>query len=164
MGLDWKYTPKRERERNEPSPTQPDKLPAEEKPESFASKHAKTITFWVCLAVLLATIGPFSVFWLHDQFEKVTEEQNGKTMTAEAVVALASLGERLTMENLKAYEGESSESEYREYYYIYFEHYILLAVRDTRLNRLDFCTLTDKNTQDSIDIRTDDVAAFLASH
>ncbi len=159
MGLDWKYRPK-----EKPTAETEDRLPVEETPESFASRHAKTITFWVCLVLLLATIGPFSVFWIHDHFAKATEAQAGKTMTAEEVVRLSSLGQGLTMSHLKAYEGERSENEYREYYYIYFDHYILLAVQDTRLGVLDFCTLTDKNTQDSIDVRTDDVAAFLASH
>jgi hypothetical protein len=160
--LDWKYRPNEAEQPTEKKQKAPAEV--EEKPEGFASKNVKTITFLICLGVLLAVIGPISVFHIYHWINDGIEEQAGKPMTEQDVTYLSSLGKGLTMEMLRTYAGESSVSDYREFYYIYFENYILLAVQDTETRVLDFCTLTDKTTGDSIEIRTDDVAAFFASH
>ncbi len=163
MGLlDWKYRPNEVDEKA--AKKAKEESEREETPESFSSKHAKTITFFVCLGVLLALIGPFSVFQIYHWINDGIEEMQGKSMTEQDIYRLALQKDKLTMEMLHAYEGESSKSDYREFYYIYFDNYILLAVQDTRTRVLDFCTLTDKTTGDSIDVLKEDVEAFLASH
>ena len=155
--LDWKYRPKTEDEKNSRE------LPAserEETPESFASRHVKTITFWTCFAVLLALFGPISIFQLY----KATKTTEGKAMTESDLVTLSMLGDRLTLEDLTVYHGELGEGDDRVTFYVKVDQYILFAVKSKQTGKLDFCTLTDSKTEDSIDIRTENVQEFLNSH
>lgn len=154
---DWKYRPRTEDEKKKRA------LPAserEETPESFASKHVKTITFWICFAVLLALFGPISIFHLY-QASKTTD---GKVMTESDLVALSSLGDRMTLEDLTVYAGERGESDDRVTFYVKVDQYILFAVKNKQTGKLDFCILTDSKTKDNIDIRKENVRDFLDSH
>lgn len=157
---DWKYRPK-DISLSSEERRQQDEL-KEVKPEGFASRNVKTITFLICLAVFLLLFGPVSVFHLVRMAE--TEELEGKEMTEAELIRLADLGPALSMSILMEYEGEASESENRRFYYINFDNYLLLAVEDIETKQLDFCTLKDRNSEDQIEILTGDVAAFLESH
>ena len=135
----------------------------EEKPEGFASKNAKTITFIVTMVVLLALIGPISVFTIYRQMTDA-EETAGAELTVGDIRGLAALGEGITMEHLRVYQGTESESEYRRSYIIQNESFILYAVADKSTGVVRVCLLTDQKTGDSIDLRYEDVETFLASH
>ena len=135
----------------------------EEKPEGFASKNAKTITFIVTMVVLLALIGPISVFTIYRQMTDA-EETAGAELTVGDIRGLAALGEGITMEHLRVYQGTESESEYRRSYIIQNESFILYAVADKSTGVVSVCLLTDQKTGDSIDLRYEDVETFLASH
>ena len=157
--LDWKYRPKDQRE----SPKILPEDEREETPESFASKHVKTITFLICLGVLLALFGPVSVFHIYRSMER-GEDGGSAVMTEADLLALASLGERLTMKDLTGFQGEMGENESRTTFYIYYEDYILFAVENKKTGMLDFCMLTHTDSEESIDIRKDNVRAFLEAH
>ena len=135
----------------------------EEKPEGFASKNAKTITFIVTIVVLLALIGPVSVFTVYRQI-KNEQEPEGLELTEAEIIGLSGLGEGITMEHLRLYRGTESESEYRRSYIIQNESYILYAIEDKSTGLVTVCLLTDVESGDSIDIRLEDAEAFLASH
>ncbi len=157
---DWKYRPKDESVSSEERRKQEEEK--EVKPEGFVSRNVKTITFLICLAVFLLLFGPVSIFHLMRMAD--TEKIEGRTMTEAELIQLSELGPALSMSVLMEYDGEASESEDRRFYYIYFDNYILLAVENIETKSLDFCTLEDKKSRDQIDIRTDDVAAFLKAH
>ncbi len=155
--LDWKYRPKDQRER-------PRELPEDEReetPESFASRHVKTITFLICLGVLLALFGPVSIFHIYRSMDR---EAEGIVMTEADLLSLASLGERLTMKDLTKFQGKMGENDSRTTFYIYYEDYILFAVENKKTGMLDFCMLTHSASEESIDIRKDNVRAFLEAH
>ena len=135
----------------------------EEKPEGFASKNAKTITFIVTMVVLLAFIGPVSVFTVYRQMSDAKEAE-GVELTEGDILGLAALGDGITMEHLRVYRGTESDSEYRRVYIIQNEAFILYAVEDKATGIVNVCLLTDQKTGDSIDIRQEDAEAFLASH
>lgn len=154
----WKYDP------NKREITSREKKLQEElkevKPEGFASRNVKTITFLLCVAFLL-TVGFGIGIWVRYQDKK---QPIGKEMTEQELVVLSKLGPALTMEKLCEYQGELNESEDRSFYYITFDHYLLFAVEDNDTKTLLSCTLKDKETGDQIEIMKEDVAAFLESH
>ncbi|MBE6634398.1 MAG: hypothetical protein E7620_08690 [Ruminococcaceae bacterium] len=156
---DWKYRPKTEEERLAARKEEE----VEETPESFASKHVKSITFFICLGVLLALIGPFSVFYLYEQYQE-RQAESGVEMTVADLVTLSRKGVALKLEDITVYRGDWGENDLRITYSVMVDHYVLFAVHNKESKTLDFCLLTDAETGDSIDIRADDVQAFLASH
>ena len=162
--LDWKYRPKTDGERAAEAAEQAKKeKEKEEKPEGFASKNAKIITFTVMLVLFLAFFGPISVFTIYRQVTDI-EENQGAELTVAEVTELAKLGDSLTMAHLRQYRGTESESELRRTYIIQFSGYILNSVQDKETGALSVCLLTHADSGDSIDIRYEDVDAFLATH
>ncbi|MBR7098491.1 MAG: hypothetical protein IKC59_03670 [Clostridia bacterium] len=162
--LDWKYRPKTEAEKSESAERKAEKEQiAEETPEGFASKNAKTITFTVMLILFLAFFGPISVFTVYRQITDA-REQEGVVMTEADLVTLGSLGDALTLDHLRGYQGTESENDQRINYIVYLDGYVLLTMHDKASGALSICPLTDAETNDSIDIRYEDVEAFLASH
>lgn len=154
----WKYNPN-QREMTSREKKVQNEL-KEVKPEGFASRNVKAITFILCVAILLGAFG-FASYLVHRKNERPPV---GKDMTAQTLIELSRLGPALTMEKLREYAGEYNESEDRSFYYITFDHYLILAVEDNNTKTLRSCTLKDKNSGDQIEIIKDDVAAFLASH
>ena len=134
-----------------------------EKPEGFVSKNVKTITFTVMLVLFLAFFGPISVFTIYRQMTDI-EETQGAVLTEGDIRGLAELGEGITMNHLRMYQGSESESDSRRVYVIQTEEFILQGVEDKSTGVVSVCLLTDQKTGDSIDIRYEDVEAFLASH
>lgn len=158
--LDWKYRPKTEEVQAAQKKT--DEIP-EETPEGFASKNIKTIAFLITLGVLLALIGPISIFHIYEAYVEAQSE-GSLSMTQADVIALSKYGAALKLEQLTVYRGELGENDARRTYHVTFDHYVLFAVESKETKTLDFCLLTDTLTEDSIDIRVDNVEAFLASH
>lgn len=162
--LDWKYRPKTETEKAEIAEKKAQKEQvAEETPEGFASKNAKTITFTVMLVLFLVFFGPISVFTIYRQITDA-RENDGVVMTEADLVTLGSLGDSLTIDHLRAYQGTESENDQRINYIVYLDGYVLLTMHDKASGALSISLLTDAETNDSIDIRYEDVQAFLASH
>lgn len=157
--LDWKYRPKSQ---EEPLKKGSDE-DLEESPEGFASKHVKSITFFICLGVLLALIGPYSVFYIYERYQE-KQAESGTEMQVADLVALSKKGPGLKLEDITVYRGDRGENDLRITYNVMVDHYVLFAVHNKESKSLDFCLLTDSKTGDSIDIRADDVQAFLASH
>lgn len=161
--LDWKYRPKTDEELEAERKKRAQKeQEREEKPEGFASKNAKTITFVVMLTLFLAFFGPISVFTIYKQISRA-EENQGAEMTEADLIALGKLGTALTMDDLHRYEGTESENEYRRTYVIRMEKYLINAMEDKSTGALSVL-LTNVETEEQIDMVYEDVEAFLASH
>ncbi len=161
---DWKYTPKaKQTPLDAAEPVESATAEPEETPEGFASKHAKTITFLVTLAVLLLLIGPVSVFTVYRQMTGI-REYKGDVMTEADLVALGDLGGDFRAAHIQGYERSESENEGRRTYIIKTEKYIFNVLEDEETGEVLVCLLTDRDSGDSIDIRVADVEAFLASH
>ena len=161
--LDWKYRPKSDEECAAEA-EQKAKLEQEreETPEGFASKNAKTITFTVMVVLFLAFFGPFTVFHAYKYFSEKADTR--VELTQADLVSLGNVGDALTMDHLRGYVGTENENEYRVTYVIQTEDYILTAVQEKGVGTLSVCLLTDVESGESIDMRKDDVEAFLASH
>lgn len=156
--LDWKYKPKEKTTPEEPSK---DAI-AEEKPESFASRHVKVITFIVCMAVFFVLCGPVNVFWLwqrkHDGYV------DGIPMTQADLIRLSEQENLRTIADLQKYEGQRSDGENRIFYTIEFDHYILLCIGDKNTMQVLTCSLEDTETEDQVDVLTGNVRAFFDTH
>lgn len=162
--LDWKYRPKTDEEKAKLAARKAEKERLdEETPEGFASKNAKTITFTVMLVLFLVFFGPISVFTVYRQITDA-REQEGVVMTEADLVTLGRMGDLLTLDHVRAYQGTESENDQRINYVVYLDGYVLLTMHDKESGVLSICLLTDAETNDSIDIRYEDVEAFLASH
>ena len=159
--LDWKYRPKEQRdagvEKTEPETAMPDV-----KPEGFASRNVKVITFAVCIAVFLLLFGPVNVFLLKKMPH--IDQVGDVKMTESDMRSLSALGSGLTMSELKRFEGSFSKSDLNAIYTIQFDHYLLYAVEDAETEKLAVCLLTDVSTGDSVNVLNGDVAAFLDGH
>jgi hypothetical protein len=135
----------------------------EEKPEGFASKNAKTITFVVMLVLFLVFFGPISVFTIYRSLTDI-REYKGDVMTEDDLIALGNLGVDFRASYLEDYERSESESDGRRTYIIKMEKYILSVVEEEETGEVVVCLLTERDSGDSVDIRSADVEAFLASH
>ncbi len=161
--LDWKYRPKTDEDRAAETEKKAEKeREKEEKPEGFASKNAKTITFTVMLVLFLAFFGPISVFTIYNQISKA-EENQGVEITEADLIELGKLGTALTMDHLRYYRGTESEGDHTVTYLIRTEEYILHAAQEKATGAMRVL-LTDVETEDQIDVMTEDVEAFLDSH
>ena len=161
---DWKYVPKaKQAPLDEMTPVASVMPEPEETPESFASKNAKTITFVVVLVLLLALFGPISVFTIYRQLTGVREHE-GDVMTEADLVELGTLGDNFRVAHIRRFERSESKSDGHRTYIIKMEKYILNVVEDEETGEVIVCLLTERDSGDSIDIRLEDVEAFLASH
>ena len=160
---DWKYTTRAKQA--PPTEEIPELQVAikEETPEGFASKNAKTITFTVMLVLFLVFFGPISVFTIYRQLSD-SKDYNGEVMTEADLVELGNLGEGLTVAHIQCFSRSESQSEERRNYIIELDDYILNVVEDKASGQISVCLLTARKSGDHIDIRFDDVEAFLASH
>ena len=159
---DWKYRPK---ERITGTDEEKEHEIKEQTPEGFASKNVKVITFVICITAFLLLFGPVTIFRLISHYSE--KDMPGQAMTAETLLQIAERGRSLTMEDLQRYEGELSDSDERTYYYIQFDRYMILGVQNKETKRLDFCTLTDEKTSDTLDLMRDGTEAlkeFLKEH
>ncbi len=161
--LDWKYTPKAKQvQQTEETPELTINI-KEETPEGFASKNAKTITFVVMLVLFLMFLGPISVFTIYRQMTDV-REYDGEVMTESDLIELGKLGDGLSTAHIRRYARSESESKGRRTYIVDLDDYILRILEDTASKQLSVCLLTDRETGDNIDIRFENVEAFLSSH
>ena len=161
---DWRYVPKsKQAPLDETTPVTSETTEIEETPEGFASKHAKTITFVVMLALFLVLFGPISVFTIYRSLTGV-REYDGEVMTEEDLVALGNLGVDFRASYIRGYERSESKNDGRRTYIIKMERYILNVVEDEETGEVIVCLLTDRDSGDCVDIRAVDVEEFLASH
>ena len=161
--LDWKYRPKTDEERAAETEKKAQKeREKEEKPEGFASKNAKTITFTVMLVLFLAFLGPVSVFTVYRQISKA-EENQGVEITEADVIELKRLGSSLTMDHLRYYRGVEGDGQHAITYLIRTDDFIIHAAQAKATGAIQVL-LTDVETGDQIDVMTADVEGFFASH
>lgn len=161
---DWKYTPKaKQATLDEDTSVTVKTEDPEETPEGFASKNAKTITFFVTLAVLLLLIGPVSVFTIYRQMTGVREYE-GEMMTEADLITLGNLGTDFRATHIQSFERSESKNDGRRTYIVKMEKYILNVVENENTGEVIVSLLTDRDSGDCIDIRISDVEAFLASH
>ena len=157
---DWKYRPKQQTDELTPEKN----FPYGVKPEGFASKNVKVITFVVCISVFLLLFGPLTIFQIIDHAK--SKQMGTKPMTVADVVLLSERGSALTMEELQQFEGSKSESGESVYYYVNVDRYLLLGVQNKKTKKLTFCTLTHEKSGDSVELLSgsEKVKTFLQEH
>lgn len=129
------------------------------KTESFFNRNVRLITFLICLAILLALIGPFSIFRIREWIE--SRQSEGKILTAEDVVRFASEPSSVRFENFRKYDGMYNEGKYVKYYYISFDsHYLLVVTADKETDEIKVCMVSDMNSDNEADLMKDDIPAF----
>ena len=162
----WKYRPRAEREAEAEQKLEQERQAEirEEKPEGFASRNVKVITFLVCLAVLLILIGPVNIFWLQRRTGLEPGEVRGAEMTEDDVIRLSERGAQLRLSDLEAFSRSVSTSENFTIYTITFDSYLLMAVSTAGEEQVRVCTLTHIGSEADVDVLTGDVRAFFAAH
>ena len=160
---DWKYTPKAKQASHAEAIPEAQVEIQEESPEGFASKNAKTITFTVMLILFLVFFGPISVFTIYRQLSD-SKDYDGEVMTEADLIELGNLGEDLTVAHVRCFSRSESESKERRNYIVELDDYILNVVEDKESGQIAASILTARKSGDHIDIRFDEVEAFLASH
>ena len=163
--LDWKYRPKTNEEPAAEQEIKAKEEPlGEEKPEGFASKNAKTITFLVMVALFLVFLGPLSVFTIRDRIQEA-REANKPEMTADDLLDLSALKMDITMDDVREFKGHESENDGTISYIIYADEFIFYAEQEWDSSVLTYTNLRTRNKDKvkEIDIRTDSVINFFAS-
>ena len=163
--LDWKYRPKTNEElAAEDKEKAQAETTVEEKPEGFASKNVKSITFIIMVALFLVFLGPMSVFTIRDRIEERRDAKK-PTITQDDVLDLSFYKTDLTIEQVMEFKEHESRDETKTSYIIFTDEFIFYVeqeydspvVTDTYLRSRN----KDKNTE--IDIRTDNVINFFTS-
>ena len=132
---------------------------APQKTETFLTRHVRLITFLVCITVFLFLFWPIAM----PEMRKLSHEGDLRSqMTVSDVLRIADLGTRLQASELDQYVGTKVEMDYGDYYYIDVEpHYQMLAVFHKDTGLLLFCHLSDKVTDEKIDLLKNDAEDFL---
>lgn len=97
---------KKGREQHTDKPCRKQEIDTAGQTETFWSANAKLITFIVCMAVLLATIGPWSVFQIVKWYEAREEQQNEVFITRAQLDVLIERGSRLNWADLDGFTYE----------------------------------------------------------
>ena len=97
---------KKDREQSSDKPRRKQEIDTAGKTETFWSANAKLITFIVCMVVLLATIGPWSVFQIVKWYDARQEEQNEVLITREQLDVLIAKGSELNWVDFDAFSYE----------------------------------------------------------
>ena len=121
------------------------------KPEGFAGRNVKVITFAVCMVVFFAFFGPLSFFRIRDCAEKEKAE-NLPELTVDDVIAFCEDNRLLTMNRLRRYRGVYKPADKGNTYTAEFSHYILLAFEDPATGKMIFCEVTDLQTEARLDL------------
>lgn len=127
------------------------------KTETFFTRNVRLITFLTCIAIFLAFFGPVSVFTIGKLIERRADQK--KPMTVEETLKLAENPAAVTFDLLRKYDGRYNETETVEAYYMDFEKYLILAIRNKTTGKLTvFLENLDSGVR--INLLTDDVRAF----
>ena len=164
--LNWKYRRKTDEEHAaELEKKVQAEQTREEKPESFASKNAKTITFIVMIALFLVFLGPLSVFTIRERIQEV-REANKPVLTQDDVLDLSLNKMDLTIDQVMKFKGHESKDDTKTMYIIFTDEFILYVEQENASPVVTDTYLRSRNKDknDEIDIRTDSVVNFFASN
>ena len=123
----------------------------EVRPEGFAGRNVKVITFLVCMVIFFAFFGPVSFFRIRDCAEKKQSEALPE-LTVENLIDFANDPTLLTMTLLRTYRGTWNEGDRGNTFSTQFGHYIFLAYEDRSSGRITFCEVTDVQTDERLDL------------
>ena len=164
--LNWKYRPKTNEElAAEYKEKAQAETTVEEKPEGFASKNVKSITFIIMVALFLVFLGPVSVFTIRSQINEYRESKKAE-ITQEDLIELSNYGLDLTMDDIRKFKGNENKDESGTVtYFITNDSFIFYAEQMEGSDVLTYTNLQHRNKDNakSIDIRYDDVEKFFAS-
>ena len=121
------------------------------RPEGFAGRNVKVITFAVCMVLFFAFFGPISFFRIRDCAEKESAKKLPE-LTADMVIDFCNDKTLLTMNRLRRYRGVYKPADKGNTYTAEFSHYILLAFEDPATGKMTFCEVTDLQTGDQLDL------------
>lgn len=128
--------------------------PAEEgpiRPEGFAGRNVKVITFIVCMVIFFAFFGPLSFFRMRDCARK-QEAEKLPELRVENVIDFCNDKSLLTMNRLRKYRGVYKPADKGNTYTAEFSHYILLAFEDPASGKMTYCEVTDLQTEKHLDL------------
>lgn len=134
------------------------------RPEGFAGRNVKVITFAVCMIVFFAFFGPLSFFRIRDCAEQRDAEKLPE-LTVDIVTDFCRDRSLLTMSRLRRYRGTYKPADKGNTYTAEFSHYILLAFEDPATGKMTFCRVTDLQTEEKLDLLGDkpDPTAFFGT-
>lgn len=121
------------------------------RPEGFAGRNVKIITFFVCMVIFFAFFGPLSFFRIRDCAEKKQSEALPE-LSVENMIDFAHDPTLLTMTRLRTYRGTWNEGDRGNTFSTQFGHYIFLAYEDRASGRITFCEVTDVQTDKRLDL------------
>ncbi len=131
------------------------------KTETFATRNVRLITFLVCISVFLAVFIPVG-FWGFQTVQGWMEKDERPQMTLADVVSLSERNGELYLSDLTGFVGEQETYDMGIHYSIEIEpRYYLRAVADVATQKLYYFEMVDLETQEKVDILTEDVRAFL---
>ncbi len=131
------------------------------KTENFFTRNTRTITFLITLSVFLVIFIPIATLEAKNYF---FEDYDARPkMTVNDVVQLSEQRNALTEKHFKKYAGISGENEHGEVTYkILIEpYYYLSAVVEKQSGKILYCTLSNLDSGNQVDVLTGDVRAFL---
>ncbi len=121
------------------------------KPEGFAGRNAKVITFIVCMVIFFAFFGPISFFRIADCAEQ-RQVQSAPELTEEIIAELCQSKSGFTMKQLRTYRGTYNTGDKGNTFTAEFGHYMLLAFEDSTTMTLTYCTVTNLQTEEQLDM------------
>lgn len=124
------------------------------RPEGFAGRNVKVITFAVCMVVFFAFFGPLSFFRIRDCADR-QESKKLPELTVDIITDFCHDRSLLTMSRLRKYRGTYKPADKGNTYTAEFSHYILLAFENPTTGKMTFCHVTDLQTGEQLDLLED---------
>ena len=129
-----------------------------QKTETFFTRHVRLITFLVCITLFLLAFWPIAMPQIRSFYHKGDLRP---PMSENDVIQVSRIGYQLREAQIAQYISNKVDMGYSNYYYVDVEgEYELLAgfAKDTGL--LIFCHLSNRETDEKIDVLKGDVQAF----
>ena len=124
----------------------------ENKTESFASRHVRTITFLVCIGIFLALCGPISIFTVKNWIANAGKSE--RTMTSDELIRLMKdPSSYMNLEYLQKYRGTRTAGDFSDSYYIEFEDFLLLVVQNRETTAVETCLVTNMKTGETLNLK-----------
>lgn len=131
------------------------------RPEGFAGRNIRVITFAICIALFLLFCGPFSFFRIRDCADQRHAEKMPELSVSD-MIAFAQDPTLITMKRLCEYRGTYNAGDKGNTFTAQFAGYLLLAFEDPATGMMTYCQVTELQSGAQIDLmdQTVDAAAF----
>ncbi len=131
------------------------------KTETFFSRHVKLITFLICIGVFLAIFAPIAVLEAHDYLTGLNLKTKPDMMLVD-VVRFSEQNGKVYAKQFEEFDCEIHKSGDTVIYSADIETcYSFYAVADSSTGKVTAFYLTDKERDETVNVLTDNVKAFL---